>query len=115
MPTFAAIDIGSNSVRLSIARLSRGRLQVLHQDPEVTSGLEEGRLIHLGVISKTRLSVPRVLLIDLGGGSCELTVSVRKHIQQIVTLPLGAVRLTQEFLKHDPPKRSELQRLREFI
>src|SRR5437868_10276501 len=36
MPIFAAIDIGSNSVRLSIARLSRGRLQVLHQDREVT-------------------------------------------------------------------------------
>jgi exopolyphosphatase/guanosine-5'-triphosphate,3'-diphosphate pyrophosphatase len=186
MPIFAAVDIGSNSVRLSIARLLRGRLQVLHQDrevtrlgkgvftggildpqaiahtikvlkrfhrsvqdysadqvrvvatsalrdaknsrafiewvrsatgwrPEVISGLEEGRLIHLGVISKTRLSVPRMLLIDLGGGSCELTISVRKHIQQIVSLPLGAVRLTQEFLKHDPPKKSELQRLRDYI
>src|SRR5436190_22372316 len=36
MPVFAAIDIGSNSVRLSIANLQRGKLRVLHQDREVT-------------------------------------------------------------------------------
>ena len=36
MPVFAAVDIGSNSVRLSIAELRRGRLIPLHQDREVT-------------------------------------------------------------------------------
>src|SRR5947209_14998466 len=36
MPTFAAVDIGSNSVRLKIARLQRGRLRELHEDREVT-------------------------------------------------------------------------------
>ena len=36
MPIFAAVDIGSNSVRLSIAELDRGRLIPLHQDREVT-------------------------------------------------------------------------------
>src|SRR3954462_7250958 len=36
MPVFAAIDIGSNSVRLSIGELRAGRIQVLHQDREVT-------------------------------------------------------------------------------
>src|ERR1051326_6999124 len=36
MPVFAAIDIGSNSVRLSIAELRRGRLLTLHQEREVT-------------------------------------------------------------------------------
>src|SRR5213075_881287 len=30
-------------------------------------------------------------------------------------LPLGAVRLTGEFLKHDPPRKKELARMREFI
>jgi exopolyphosphatase / guanosine-5'-triphosphate,3'-diphosphate pyrophosphatase len=32
MPTFAAVDIGSNSVRLKIARLIRGRLRSIHED-----------------------------------------------------------------------------------
>ena len=36
MPTFAAVDIGSNSVRLKIARLQGGRLRALHEDREVT-------------------------------------------------------------------------------
>ena len=36
MPTFAAVDIGSNSVRLKIARLQAGRLRALHEDREVT-------------------------------------------------------------------------------
>src|SRR6202166_3174599 len=36
MPTFAAVDIGSNSVRLKIARLTRHRLVEIHEDREVT-------------------------------------------------------------------------------
>jgi exopolyphosphatase / guanosine-5'-triphosphate,3'-diphosphate pyrophosphatase len=36
MPTFAAVDIGSNSVRLKIARLQAGRVRALHEDREVT-------------------------------------------------------------------------------
>ena len=54
-------------------------------------------------------------MIDLGGGSCELTVSRRGHIRETVSLPLGAVRLTNEFLSHDPPRKSELQSLRAFV
>src|SRR5258708_31262253 len=36
MPTFAAVDIGSNSVRLKIARLEGRRLRAIHEDREVT-------------------------------------------------------------------------------
>src|SRR5947207_16019353 len=79
------------------------------------SGLEEGRLIHLGVVANLRSIPSRLLLMDLGGGSCELTLSERGHIREIVTLPLGAVRLTQEFVRHDPPLPKELKRLHEFI
>lgn len=186
MPVFAAVDIGSNSVRLSIADLIKGRLVPLHQDREVTrlgegvfrdgsldpqamahslkvlrrfhrsvqsfavdrarvvatsalrdarnarvfaewvksatgweveviSGHEEGRLIHLGVIASLRTLPAELLLIDLGGGSCELTLSKNGHVQEIVTMPLGAVRLTQEFLEHDPPRKDEMNRMRELI
>ena len=186
MPTFAAVDIGSNSVRLKIARLQTGRLRPLHEDREVTrlgegvfrsgfltpesmaetvkvlrrfhratqqivtdtvrvvatsalrdarnsqaflewvrsatgwrvevvSGVEEARLIHLGLISTPRADNAPTLMIDLGGGSCELTVSQRGHIRDAVSLPLGAVRLTDEFLPHDPARKGELKRLRGFI
>lgn len=186
MPVFAAIDIGSNSVRLSIAELRRGRVITLHQDREVTrlgegvfkdgsldpramartlkvlrgfhrtvqsyavertrvvatsalrdsrnaavfadwlksatgwnmeiiSGFEEGRLIHLGVLASMRVPPSRLLLMDLGGGSCELTLSERGHVKEIISLPLGAVRLTQEFIRHDPPSKDELSRLKHYI
>jgi exopolyphosphatase/guanosine-5'-triphosphate,3'-diphosphate pyrophosphatase len=82
---------------------------------EVITGLEEGRLIHLGVISSLRTPPPKLLLLDLGGGSCELTLSEKGHIKEIVSLPLGAVRLTQEFIHHDPPNKADLKRLHEFI
>src|SRR5438552_800445 len=82
---------------------------------EIISGLEEARLIHLGLVSSLRVNVSPILMIDLGGGSCELTISSKNHIRDTISLPLGAVRLTNEFLQHDPPRKSELRRLRGFV
>jgi len=82
---------------------------------EIISGLEEGRLIHLGVLSNARIENRDVLMFDLGGGSCEVTISEHGHIREMFSLPLGAVRLTQEFLLHDPAKTKEIARLREYI
>ena len=81
---------------------------------EVISGVEEGRLIHLGVTTNTRIS-GRQLLIDLGGGSCELIVSQKGQIETVHSLPLGAVRLTREFLQHDPPTEIEIEQMRGLI
>ncbi len=83
---------------------------------EIISGLEEGRLIHFAIMS----SLPgarhaRCLLFDLGGGSCEITISDAGQIRQMISVPLGAVRLTREFLQHDPPKKDELARMRSFM
>jgi exopolyphosphatase/guanosine-5'-triphosphate,3'-diphosphate pyrophosphatase len=82
---------------------------------EIISGLEEARLIHLGLVSNLRADRSATLMMDLGGGSCELTVSVRGHIRETVSLPLGAVRLTDEFLRHDPPRKGELKRMQGFV
>src|ERR1700752_531267 len=186
MPTFAAVDIGSNSVRLKIARLIHGRLRPILEDREVTrlgegvfrsgyltpesmaetvkvlrrfhrasqqvvtdsvrvvatsalrdarnsqaflewvrsatgwraeviSGVEEARLIPLGLVSGSRIDRSPTLLMDLGGGSCELTVTHRGHIRDAASLPLGAVGVTNEFLSHDPARKGELKRLRGFV
>src|SRR5208337_3235154 len=82
---------------------------------EIISGLEEGRLIHLGVTGAEPGSGGRVLLVDLGGGSCELTLSEHKHIKETVSLPLGAVRLTEEFLPTDPASADGLVRMQQLI
>src|SRR5437764_12950505 len=158
MPTFAAVDIGSNSVRLKISRLASHRLVEIHEDREVTrlgesvfrsgwlspeaialtvkvlrrfhraaqragadtvrlvatsalrdarnsraflewvrsatgwkveiiSGLEEARLIHLCLVSSSRIGASPILMIDLGAVSCELTISNYGHIHETVNFP----------------------------
>jgi len=57
----------------------------------------------------------RVLLVDLGGGSCEITLSEHKRIKETISLPLGAVRLTEEFLEEDPPTAEGMAQMRHLI
>src|SRR3989442_12642546 len=81
----AAQKAGADSVRvvatsaLRDARNSRAFLEWVRSATawrgEIISGLEEARLIHLGRTSSSRVNSSPALMIDLGGGSCELTVS----------------------------------------
>jgi exopolyphosphatase/guanosine-5'-triphosphate,3'-diphosphate pyrophosphatase len=82
---------------------------------EIISGLEEGRLIHLGIVSNEPAARGRCMMIDLGGGSCEITLSENSTIREMVSVPLGAVRLTREFLRHDPPTAEEITRMEDWI
>jgi exopolyphosphatase/guanosine-5'-triphosphate,3'-diphosphate pyrophosphatase len=82
---------------------------------EVISGLEEARLIHLGVQSKWPHPRHRVLMIDVGGGSAEVIDSNRGERREAFSKPLGAVRLREVFLKKDPPEMTEISRMERFI
>ena len=87
----------------------------LGADVEIISGPEEARLIHLGVESRWPRPKERTLIIDVGGGSAELIVSQNRQLIDAVSKPLGAVRLTELFLKTDPPTQEELHRLEAYI
>lgn len=186
MPRYAAVDIGSNSVRMMAAEVSHGETQILAQDRQVTrlgesvfrsgrisedaleflvqnlermaatykrleiigvravatsavrdasnqddflrrtsaalgtnveiiSGPEEARLIHLGVEARWPRPKERTLIIDVGGGSAELIISQGGQLIDAVSKPLGAVRLTEVFLKSDPPRPEEINRLNRNI
>ncbi len=82
---------------------------------EVISGSEEARLIHLGVQTRWPHPGKRLLMIDVGGGSAEIILSENGALQEGVSRPLGAVRLSEVFLKSDPPAEVELLRMEEFI
>ncbi len=84
-------------------------------DVEIISGLEEARLIHRGVVNNEPGTSGRCLLIDVGGGSCEVSLSERKRLKETISLPLGAVRLTEEFLKSDPPVKEEIARMKQLV
>ncbi len=82
---------------------------------EIISGQEEARLIHLGVQSRWPHPRQRILIIDIGGGSAELILSESGRVLLAASKQLGALRLTELFLKSDPPKESELHRLDEYV
>ena len=82
---------------------------------EIISGQEEARLIHLGVQSRWPHPRQRILIADVGGGSAEVISSDAGSISYAISKPLGAVRLTEVFLKNDPPLPVELHRMNEYI
>ena len=66
-------------------------------DIEVISGLEEARLIHLGVLQAVPVFDHRLLLVDIGGGSTEVLIGERGETLAARSFKLGAVRLTDRF------------------
>jgi exopolyphosphatase / guanosine-5'-triphosphate,3'-diphosphate pyrophosphatase len=64
---------------------------------DVISGVEEARLIHLGVLQAVPVFDQRLLLCDIGGGSTELLVGQRGEVLASRSLKLGAIRLTRRF------------------
>ena len=82
---------------------------------EVLSEEEEARLISLGIMSGLRFHLPLGLFIDIGGGSVELAVANTTNTYCLFSLPLGAVRLTEKLIAHDPPRNKEIKELREYV
>ncbi len=89
--------------------------EILGTPVEVISGLEEARLVHLGVQAQWPHPRQRLLLVDIGGGSAELILSEAGHFAEAFSKPLGAVRLTELYLKGDPPDAHELARLEKYV
>lgn len=67
-------------------------------DVRVVSGLEEARLIYLGVASGVHLGDKQALFVDIGGGSTEITIGTQHHHRYLNSLKLGSIRLTTEQL-----------------
>jgi exopolyphosphatase/guanosine-5'-triphosphate,3'-diphosphate pyrophosphatase len=68
---------------------------------EVIAGVEEARLIHLGVLQAVPVFDQRLVLIDIGGGSTEILVGEQGETLAAGSLKLGAIRLTQRFFGGD--------------
>jgi exopolyphosphatase/guanosine-5'-triphosphate,3'-diphosphate pyrophosphatase len=61
------------------------------------------------------LSFAKGLVADLGGASLQLSRVRRRRVVSTASLPLGAVRITEQFLRRDPPTPRELHALRAEI
>lgn len=88
--TSAVREASNSAVFLDAAR----RVGV---EVEVISGVEEARLIHLGVLQAVPVYDRRVLLVDIGGGSTEVLIGQSGDTLFARSFKLGAVRLTDRF------------------
>ena len=82
---------------------------------EVISGEEEAELAALSAAHNFDLDGVRHLIFDIGGGSLELISALGAHTEETLSLELGAVFLTESFLKSDPVQAVEHQKLRKYI
>jgi exopolyphosphatase / guanosine-5'-triphosphate,3'-diphosphate pyrophosphatase len=82
---------------------------------EVISGEDEAELAALSAFHNFDLEGVRHLIFDIGGGSLELVTALGTHVEEILSLDLGAVFLTETFLKSDPVQFDEHQKLRKQV
>lgn len=81
---------------------------------EIISGEEEARLIHQAVVHALRLKNKRTLLIDIGGGSVEVTVSNGQSIISTESYNMGTVRLLEKLDDGKKPKHTFGKLVREY-
>ena len=82
---------------------------------EVLSGVDESRLTFLAVRRWYGWSAGRITNLDIGGGSLELSTGLDEAPDVALSVPLGAGRLTREWLPDDPPGRRRVAMLRDWL
>ena len=70
--------------------------------PRVISGTEEARLIHQAAVYGVDVGGARAVVIDIGGGSVEITHGTAANVQLARSFKLGVIRLTERFVRTDP-------------
>lgn len=76
-------------------------------DVEVLSGSDEALWTFRGAVSGLG-STSKTAVIDIGGGSTEITIGHHTTVERQISIDMGSVRLTERFFLHDPPLTNEL-------
>ena len=82
---------------------------------QILNGNEEAAMTFLAARRWLGWSSGRLLILDIGGGSLEMAVGDDEYPEESLSLPLGAARLTRNFLRSDPYTTKEIKRLEEFV
>jgi exopolyphosphatase / guanosine-5'-triphosphate,3'-diphosphate pyrophosphatase len=104
----SAVREASNAADL----VARAR-EVAGVEVSVIDGDLEARHAFAGAINE--LPVDHGMVMDMGGGSLEVTTFQDRHPERSWTLPLGALRLSDRFLRSDPPASREVEELRRHV
>jgi exopolyphosphatase/guanosine-5'-triphosphate,3'-diphosphate pyrophosphatase len=79
----------------------------------VLQGEDEARLAFRSALAHFDLGVGRAVVMDIGGGSLELALSADGLVERLISLPLGAIRMTEQYLS--PGKKKGMRKLRKHV
>ena len=82
---------------------------------DLMSGERESRVTFLAARRWFGWSSGQLLLVDIGGGSLELAIGADEEPDAALSLPLGAGRLTRDWLPDDPPSPKQVKKLRKHV
>jgi exopolyphosphatase/guanosine-5'-triphosphate,3'-diphosphate pyrophosphatase len=104
----SAVRDAANRERLlgPLRRLEGVEVRVLSAGDEARLGVDA---------ALNRLRFKNGIVADLGGSSVQISRVRRRKVVSTASLPLGAVRTTRRFLRHDPPRPHELRAIRHEI
>jgi exopolyphosphatase/guanosine-5'-triphosphate,3'-diphosphate pyrophosphatase len=83
--------------------------------PRVIPGSEEARLIHQAAVYGVDVGSARAVVVDIGGGSVEITLGTATSIQLARSFKVGVIRLTERFVKSDPISDRDARKLSKFV
>ncbi|MET3953453.1 exopolyphosphatase/pppGpp-phosphohydrolase [Rhodococcus sp. OAS809] len=83
--------------------------------PQFLTGLQEARLTYFAVHRWYGWCAGRLLDLDIGGTTMEITLGRDAAPELAVSLPLGAGRLTRTFFDADPPSHKQVKELRRYV
>ncbi|WP_316506656.1 Ppx/GppA family phosphatase [Nitrosopumilus sp.] len=108
------------AVATSAVRDAKNRLEFLKRikketnfDFKILSEHEEALYSYTGAIRS--LNLPSVVFFDIGGGSLEIVSSKNFEIQKVISLPLGSLRLTQQFSNKSEFSEKSISKMKEYI
>ena len=81
----------------------------------VITGADEARLIHQAAVYGVDVGSGRAVVIDIGGGSVEITLGTAKNTQLARSFKLGVIRLTERFVRSDPLSNRDERRMVQHI
>jgi exopolyphosphatase/guanosine-5'-triphosphate,3'-diphosphate pyrophosphatase len=83
--------------------------------PRVIPGSEEARLIHQAAVYGVDVGSARAVVIDIGGGSVEITFGTATTIQLARSFKIGVIRLTERFVQSDPISDRDARKLSKYV
>lgn len=81
----------------------------------VITGAEEARLIHQAAVYGVDVGSGRAVVVDIGGGSVEITLGTAADIHLARSFKIGVIRLTERFVRTDPLSARDERRMAKHV